>query len=245
VDLMSIAQRPKLADATFAIPYASTDGSFMQGDQAASLVASRRLIARWPEYTIVLLDTDGEPAGRGVMVPFAASTAGRERFPDGGWDQVAIWAAEDAMDGRVPDTLCALEIAVHPDRQGRRLSARILAGMRQRAQAAGLALIAPVRPPDKAAEPNTPMHDYAARTRADGLPVDRWLRVHVQAGGTIQKVAPCSGTVQAPLDQWRQWTGLPLDRDGSWAVPGGLTPLLVDLTHGIGVYVEPNVWVQH
>jgi GNAT superfamily N-acetyltransferase len=244
-ELVTIAERPELAQAAFAIPYAGDDGSFMQGNQAASLVAGSRLISRWSDHTLVLLDSDLGPIARGVMVPFAAAAEGRQRFPDGGWDQIAIWAAEDALDARAVDTLCALEIAVHPDHRGRQRSATVLAGMRQVALVAGLALVAPVRPPDKAAEPHVPMAEYAARCRPDGLPTDRWLRVHRRAGGVIQGVAHCSGTVQAPLGRWREWTGLPLDRDGPVAVPGGLVPLLVDLTHDVGVYVEPNVWVRH
>lgn len=83
------------------------------------------------------------------------------------------------------------------------------------------------------------------RSRSDGLPLDRWLRVHVRAGGQIVGIASCSATVQAPLSQWRRWTGLPFDQDGAVVIPGGLVPVLVSITHDIGVYVEPNVWVRH
>ncbi|WIV53782.1 hypothetical protein [Amycolatopsis nalaikhensis] len=89
------------------------------------------------------------------------------------------------------------------------------------------------------------MDDYVARVRADGLPADRWLRTHVRAGGRIVGVALCSATVQAPLDDWRRWTGLAFDRDGFVVVPGALVPVFVSLAHGFGVYVEPNVWISH
>lgn len=105
--------------------------------------------------------------------------------------------------------------------------------------------MAPVRPPDKAAEPHAPMAEYAARTRADGLPADRRLRTHVRAGGRIERVAPCSATVQASLATWRSWTGLPFDADGPLVVPGALTPVHVSVTHDAAVHVEPNVWVTH
>lgn len=188
----------------------------------------------------------GKAIARGVSVPFSASGDGRERHPDGGWDQIAIWAAEDALDRRNPDTACALEIVVHPEHHGRALSEIVLTAMRQQASVHGFqALVAPVRPPDKALDPSTPMSSYLLRTRADGLPQDRWLRVHVRAGGQIAGVASCSATVQAPLSQWRRWTLLPFDRDGPVIVPGGLVPVLVSTTHDVGVYVEPNVWVLH
>ncbi len=52
-------------------------------------------------------------------------------------------------------------------------------------------------------------------------------------------------TVQAPLDQWRRWTGLPFDTDGPVAVEGGLAPVLVSTSQNLAVYVEANVWVSH
>jgi hypothetical protein len=47
------------------------------------------------------------------------------------------------------------------------------------------------------------------------------------------------------LAQWREWTGLPFDRDGQVTMPGALTPVHVSLAHDHAVYVEPNVWVRH
>ncbi|HEY0641132.1 MAG TPA: hypothetical protein VGD67_26165 [Pseudonocardiaceae bacterium] len=246
MELVTLAERPDLAEAAFAIPY-PPGGEFMQGNEVAALVRRTRITRHWPESTVVLLD-DGECVARGVCVPFAAAApeGERRRYPDGGWDQVAVWAAEDAMDGREPDTLCALEVAVHPDRLRGGLSAHVLRGMRSAAAALGYPeLIVPVRPPRKADEPWTPMAEYAARLREDGLPADPWLRVHVRLGATVVGVAPCSGTVRAPLARWRAWTGLPFDTDGPVEVPGGLSPVLVSQAHDIAVYVEPNVWVRH
>lgn len=242
---VTLAERPDLSDATFAIPYGPDAARFMQGSPIPGLVRRSRFIERWPEYVFALLGSDARPMARGVALPFAADVDGRQRYPDGGWDQVAIWAVEDVLDGRSPDTLCALEIAVHPQCYGQGLSGAVLSAMRQRAREARVVLVAPVRPPDKAAEPHTEMLEYATRRRSDGLPADRWLRVHVRAGGTIEGIARCSATVQAPLRRWRTWTGLPFDVDGPVAVPGGLVPVFVSRSHDVGVYVEPNVWVRH
>jgi hypothetical protein len=82
-------------------------------------------------------------------------------------------------------------------------------------------LVVPVLPPDKAAEPLTPMAAYAARRRPDELPADRWLRVHVRAGGLIERVAPFAMTVAADLPTWRRWTGLPFDRTARSRCPAG------------------------
>lgn len=89
------------------------------------------------------------------------------------------------------------------------------------------------------------MVEYASRTRSDGLPTDSSLRVHVRAGGRVVKIAPMSATVIADLDEWRQWTGLPLDADGEHNVPGGLASVTVLTERDLGIYVEPNVWVDH
>ncbi|WP_230862780.1 GNAT family N-acetyltransferase [Amycolatopsis camponoti] len=236
---MTLAERPDLASATYSIPYSPDSPKFMTGSLTSLLVRGRRVVRRWPHLVVALLEAD-IPVARGIMVPFRS----RASLPARGWDEVAVWAAEDALDDVAPDTACALEIAVHPDHQGRGHSRVVLEGMR--AAAAGLtSLVIPVRPPDKAAVPATPMREYAAQTRADGLPADRWLRTHVRAGGRIEGVAPCSATVQASLADWRRWTGLPFDRDGAVVVPGALAPVFVSTVEDFAVYVEPNVWVSH
>lgn len=245
VEVTTLADRPELIDGAFAIPYGPEAGAFMQGDLAALLTRGSRLARRWADFVIVVA-MDGTPVARGVSVPFAADADEREPYPAGGWDQVAVWAAEDAMDGTRVDTVCALEIAVHPEYQRRGLSGVALGALKDNARARGFSrLVAPVRPPAKANEPCTPMDSYARRTREDGLPSDSWLRVHVRHGGQVITVAPCSATVQAPLSQWRQWTGLPFDRDGEVIVPGALAPVLVSTLLDVAVYVEPNVWVLH
>jgi GNAT superfamily N-acetyltransferase len=239
--LVTLAERPDLAEATYAIPYPPDSPTFMAGSLASLLVRGRRVVRRWPHLVVALLEDD-RPVARGIMVPFR----GRGSLPSRGWDEVAVWAAEDALDEVTPDTACALEIAVHPEHQRRGHSRTVLEGMRSAVASAGLgALVIPVRPPDKAAVPAMPMPDYVAKTRADGLPADRWLRTHVRAGGLIEAVAPCSATVQAPLEDWRRWTGLPFDRDGETIVPGALAPVLVSTAQDFAVYVEPNVWVSH
>ncbi|GLY38484.1 hypothetical protein Amsp01_045080 [Amycolatopsis sp. NBRC 101858] len=237
--LVTLAQRPDLAEATYAIPYPPESPKFMAGSLAGLLVRGRRVASRWPHLVVALLEDD-RPVARGIMVPFRS----RGRLPSRGWDEVAVWAAEDALDGVVTDTACALEIAVHPDYQGRGYSRAVLEGMRA-AAAGSESLVIPVRPPDKAAVPAVPMRSYVAQTRADGLPADRWLRTHVRAGGRILGVAACSATVQAPLADWRGWTGLPFDRDGVVEVPGALAPVFVSVAQDFAVYVEPNVWVSH
>lgn len=89
------------------------------------------------------------------------------------------------------------------------------------------------------------MAEYAARTRADGLPADPWLRLHVRVGGRIHGLCPRAMTIPGSLADWRAWPGLPLETSGSVEVPGALVPVHVDVEQDHAVYVEPNVWVVH
>jgi hypothetical protein len=86
-------------------------------------------------------------------------------------------------------------------------------------------VVAPVRLSAKHHEPHTPLGEYAARTRDDGLPHDPWLRVHVRAGGVIDCVAPASMVILGTLAEWREWTGLPFVAAGWVEVPGALSPV--------------------
>ncbi|WP_086731159.1 hypothetical protein [Streptomyces carpinensis] len=159
-------------------------------------------------------------------------------MPDKGWDQVLVWAFRDRRQGHPPTAVSALEITVDTEYLGRGLSHRMLAALRDAAAGQGhTALPAPVRPTAKHLQPRARMADYIRRRREDGLPTDPWLRVHVRAGGSIEKVASASMTVSGSLTQWRQWTGLPFDSDGDIDVPGALVPVRCDTTHDHAVYL--------
>lgn len=152
-----------------------------------------------------------------------------------------------SADGLVAYTLAERpELQVDASRRRRGLAGHTLAALRAATASTGLTeLVCPLRPPDKATEPFTPMAEYAARTRDDGLPQDRWLRAHVRRGGRVVKIAPFAMVVVGTLDQWREWTGELFDTSGPVPVPGGLAPVLSDLDGDVGTYVEPNVWVRH
>lgn len=133
-----------------------------------------------------------------------------------------------------------------PEQQGVGVSSTLLRAAGANVQRLGLReLFGPVRPTGKSAEPHTPMQNYAARLRPDGLPQDPWLRVHVRLGGRVVKVCPLSMTVPGTLAQWSGWTGLPLDRSGLVVVAQALSPIHVSVEHDHAVYIEPNVWVHH
>ncbi|MFF0076695.1 N-acetyltransferase [Streptomyces sp. NPDC005494] len=244
VKITTLAERPELAGALDDMP--DTWPAFVLED-LVGWANFPRIAVEFPEFVLVATDADGAVAARGYSVPFALGAPGRGELPEGGWDQALLWAFSDLRHGRTPDTVSAIEITVAAGRLGEGISGQMVAAMRENTRRLGFAnLVAPVRPSAKHAEASVPLEEYARRTRPDdGLPVDPWLRVHVRAGGVIERVAPVSMTVSGSLERWRAWTGLPFDTEGPVEVPGALVPVLCSPAHGYAVYVEPNVWVRH
>lgn len=237
-----LTDRPELREA--ALDIGVVGGEFLSNDQAALLAKSSHLAARWPEYFLVLLE-DGAPVARAAAVPVEFPTAERPELPDHGWDAALIWAAEDLIENRETNTLIALEVLVATGRRGTGLAAKALAALKERAVSTGKRkLVVPVRPAGKENEPRPSFEDYIARRRADGLPEDPWLRTHERLGARFVKVAPFAMTVTGSFAQWQTWTGVPL-RDGLTTVPGGIAPVLASSALDLGVYVEPNVWLEH
>lgn len=242
--ITTLAERPELRDPMWQM--LDTWPEFVINDPVGWANIGR-IVAELPEYVLVATDPDGRVVGRAFSVPFQMAAEGRGGLPEGGWDQVMLWAFSDLRHGRTPDTVSAIEITVATDRQGRGISGRMLAALRENVRRLGFGeLVAPVRPSAKSGEPYVLIEEYAHRTRAaDGLPYDPWLRVHVRAGGVVESVAPASMTVSGSLKQWRKWTGLPFEESGPVEVPGALVPVHCEAERGYAVYVEPNVWVRH
>lgn len=243
LDIVSLADRPDLA------PLLDRDFEgawprFMLNDPMGSVYYS---VADdlYPDLVFAAVDPaePGRAVARGYAVPLRWT---EPELPDGGWDRVIQRATVDRLTGAAPNLVSALEICVRPDRRGGGVSALMLDAMRKAVARLGYdTLVAPVRPSGKAAHPDLPMTEYAMRIRPDGLPVDPWLRVHVRAGGLVERIAPRSMAITGTLADWRGWTGLPFDTNGPVHVPGALAPVLVDLAHDHAAYVEPNVWVRH
>jgi hypothetical protein len=216
---------------------------FMINDRIGYILFGR-VAEMFPDQCVVGTD-GGELVAAGRSIPFVFPEQDRPELPDGGWDQVLMWGMSDHRRGRTPTVSSALEILIKPSHTGRGISHLMLAALRDAVRALGHStLYAPVRPTGKT-DPAMPMTHYAGLVRDDGLPVDPWLRVHVRAGGTVERIAPASMVIADSLRQWRQWTGLPFDTDGPVTVPAALVPVHCSLAHDHAVYVEPNVWVRH
>jgi len=240
--IVTLAERPGLAEAMWAMP--NPWPPFMHEDPVAGVFFGR-LPDVFPEYQLLALDEQGTIAGKVNSVPFAWLGTD-EDLPERGWDAILERAFADERRGTAATAVSLLEARVNPDRRGTGMSYELLEAARQNARRLGFEdLFGPVRPAAKSAEPRTPMADYAARVRDDGLPADPWLRVHARVGARIVKVCPLSMIVPGSLATWRAWTGLPFDSSGPLEVPDALVPVDVSVEHDHAVYVEPNVWMHH
>jgi len=201
----------------------------------------------WPEFQLVLVDESGpEPqvAAASQAAPLAWSGADGD-LPDGWDEQFELSVAELAGRAR-PNTLGAIQICVAPDRRGQGLSALMLEAMNRTAAEAGFhALIACVRPTEKARYPLMSIDVYAAWRRADGLPFDPWLRVHARAGARLVRASAHSMTIAGTVTEWHEWTGLSFPVSGPYTVEGALNPVDIDLEADRGVYFDANVWMVH
>ncbi|MEU7900428.1 Long-chain-fatty-acid--CoA ligase [Nonomuraea sp. NPDC049152] len=242
MSIENLATRPDLLKP--ALELGDIGAEFMQHDPIGTLTRARRLAERWPEYFLVVLD-GGVPVARAVSVPVAFPTPERTELPDHGWDGVILWAVEDALDDRPTTTLAALDVQVAGHLRGRGIASQALDGLRVCARDNGLSrLVVPVRPTGKVRHPELTMDEYVARRHADGLPDDPWLRTHERLGARFVKIAPFAMTITGTLEQWSRWTGAPLAA-GSNLVEGGIAPVLASPGQDLGVYVEPNVWLEH
>jgi hypothetical protein len=233
-----LADRPDLLDVMWEME--SPWPEFMTHDPIGNTYYA--LPEQFAECILVAQDQEGKVVAKAFSAPFYLSG---DELPDDGWDGVIRRALRTKLAGDTPNMISAIEISIRKDLQGAGLSGPILRALRDNAARLGFSeLVAPVRPNGKA-DLDLPMERYAFQTREDGLPVDPWLRVHVRAGGRIDKVAPRSMVIPGTLEDWRGWTGLPFDKSGKVYVPKGLTPVTVDVEHNYAVYVEPNVWVRH
>lgn len=197
-----------------------------------------RLYEEHPDFQLALLDGDDLVA---ELHSVPTHWDGSEADLPSGWDDAFTRAFESE---REPTVLCALAIAILPERRGEQLSSRMIDAMRQAARTHGLReLIAPVRPTLKERYPLIPIEQFVGWRREDGTHLDPWIRTHERVGGEVIGVAPHSMVIEAPSADWEEWTGLELPDDGTYVVAGMLAPL--EVRNGIGRHVEPNVWIRH
>lgn len=200
------------------------------------------LYQTFPDNQLALIDQTGQVLGVGNSLPLHVPMA-LDALPENGWE----WAIERGFTAPdAPTHLCGLAIALPAAHRGAGYSRHAVRAMRDRAAAAGFpALIIPIRPNHKARYPLTPIERYLTWQRADGLPVDPWLRVHVRQGARILHACPRSMTIEGTVADWEAWSGLVFPESGPYIVPDALAPVQMDVDGDLGRYVEPNVWIVH
>jgi GNAT superfamily N-acetyltransferase len=231
------ADRPDLREIRFEVLSRRTFPEYMNHNEPGAKYWSM-LYETYPDFQLALLDED-ELVAELHSLP-AAWDGTLEDLPPG-WDDMWPRAFDS---GREPTALFAIAICVLPERQGQRLSGVALNAMRDAAREAGLReLAAPVRPTLKSVYPLIPIDRYMEWRRDDGSHFDPWLRLHERLGGKIVAPSPVSMTIEAPVGDWEEWTGIVMPEDGDYLIPGGLAP--VEVRDGVGRHIEPNVWVVH
>ncbi len=142
--------------------------------------------------------------------------------------------------------LCALGVLVRPKYRRRGLSRAILTEIRGLSEVHGLqGVLVPVRPNRKHEYPDESIETYADRRDENGCLLDPWLRVHEELGGDRLGFLQASVTVTASIREWENWTGMQFPTSGSYSIPEGLVPLVIDFEKDQGTYQEPNVWYFH
>jgi GNAT superfamily N-acetyltransferase len=237
LNVVRYADRPDLLERRFRELSEPAFPEYMHNNEPGNLYWER-LYTDFPSFQLALVDGHELLAeAHAVPVPWDGTVAG---LPSG-WDEgFTLGMTSDAP----PTALMAIAISVSPSHQGRQLSSRMIEAFKENASAAGLTgVIAPVRPTWKERYPLISIDRYVEWRREDGSHFDPWIRVHELVGGEILASAPASMTMQAPVSDWEEWTGMRFPEDGEYVFAGCLAPLTV--RDGIGTHVEPNVWMLH
>lgn len=235
-----LSERPDLRDQVDRLGTEAWPTFFRYGDARHW----KHLFSTFAEFQILICDGPDKLVALGHIVPLVWN--GTTRDLPAKIDEIILRALEVTENKHDPNTVSALAAIVAKEYQGRGLSATIVQEMKAAALQHGCtSLIAPVRPTWKSRYPLIPLEQYVTWTRTDGAPFDPWLRVHWRMGAKQLQFAPNTLTVAAPVAQWEKWTGLPMPGSGEYVIPGALQPVVIDRARDIGVYEDPNVWMQH
>jgi GNAT superfamily N-acetyltransferase len=217
---------------------------FIFHDQIAAAYGDRvRSHHRDLELVLLRPDTDElVAAGWAIRVRWDGTVAD---LP-GGYADALVRGWHAIEHSTATDTMIVMAAQVRSDLNGQGLAGDLLTAFRELAADHGLPrVIAPVRPTLKPRYPLIPIAEYATWTTPDGEPFDPWVRTHTRLGAKIIGTAPESETIIGTVAEWEAWTGLRLPGSGEYVIPAGLSTVLIDKINDTGVYVEPNIWLQH
>lgn len=201
-----------------------------------------RIYDEFSDFLVLLFDSNDHLAGAGFTI--AVIWDGKiDNLPDS--IESIITNGLKTKD-QSPNTLMAVAALVDNRYRGQNLSAEILKQMKNLAKHHGLKdLVVPVRPTWKARYPLQSIESYAGWQRADGLFYDPWLRTHQRLGAKFLKCVDSTYKVEGSIEDWQAWTGMVFPESGSYIVDGALEPITINVESNIGIYHDPNVWMQH
>jgi hypothetical protein len=183
-------------------------------------------------------DGDGEElVALGWAVPLRWSGAVAD-LP-GGYTESLGQALADLDACVATDTLVVCAVQVRSDLGGRGLAGRLLAGFVEHAVRTGHERgHRPAAPDSQAhppAHPDRRVRDLDRQQRRAVRPMDPRAPAHGRVGARHRAQ---SQTMTATVAQWEDWTGMRLPATGSYVIPGGLSPLEIDVDADLGTYVE-------
>ncbi len=155
---------------------------------------------------------------------------------------------ETGLENRGISVNTLIPVAALVDRRfrGEKISAEILKQMKSLAMKGGFQnLIVPVRPSWKARYPLQSIERYATWKNREGLFYDPWLRTHQRLGARIMTCVESTLNIEGTIEDWENWTGMIFPESGAYIVKHALQPVQIDVESNLGVYHEPNVWMQH
>ncbi|MFE1629552.1 GNAT family N-acetyltransferase [Brevibacillus reuszeri] len=241
-NLFTLKEHPEMASDFDAMNEAGWP-TFMLYDEVAIQYYSQ-VVEIFPQFQFCIADESGTVMACCNSVPFYWD--GTEEGLPAGWDHVFIKSIEDYHQGRVPNTVSALAIVIHPSYRGKGISGIMLDALKGIVKSHSIEqLVAPVRPSSKSKYPLIPMDKYVHWQNDKGDSFDPWIRTHLRAGAKIVKLAPESMKINGTVADWESWTNMKFPESGTYIVPGALVPVTIDVEKNEGRYVEPNVWIQH
>lgn len=244
VKIVSGLEKPELADQVMALMQ-KTWPKFILNDPLGSQYWIE-LYLHFPDFQLLYMNTQtNEIYAIANSIP-AHLNIEPHQLSDRGWH----WCIEKGFDDfhahRSLNTQFPLAVTVPLKYQAAKLGGFMVRQMK----AVGLArkfkyFLAPLRPNQKAHYPLSSFENYVSWRRSDGLPFDAWMRAHWRIGA--RPIKPChkSLVIEGSVSDWEDWSGLELPQSGQYIVPGALMPVKINIEDDLGVYEEPNLWMQH